>query len=162
MDKDSILNSKTLKRIILGTSGLVILVLIFGLGVFVGTKKADFSFKWAQAYHENFGGTPGGLLGYSTGINQDFTTANGVFGQIIKIDDSSLTVKGEDNVEKIIKINDETSVVYQKKNMKASDLKQKDRVVVIGEPTSNGQIEAEFIRVMPPQNPEKNNSQNGK
>lgn len=150
MEKNNILDSKLFRAIILGIAGIIILVFVFGLGVFVGTKKADFSFRWADEYHRNFGGPQGGFFGDFMGTSKEFANANGVFGQIIKIDSGSLTVKDKANAEKIILVSDETSILYQKKNMKLSDLKLNDNIVVIGEPNNSGQIEAELIRVMPP------------
>lgn len=147
MDTDKLFQSKLFKGIVLGIAGLIILVFVFGLGVFVGTKKADFAFRWADEYHRNFGGPQGGFFGDMMG--QDYTAANGVFGQIIKIDGQTLTIKGKDNVEKSILVSDKTSIVSQRKNIKLSDLKIDDNVVVIGDPNNNGQIQAELIRVMP-------------
>jgi hypothetical protein len=163
MEKD-ILQSKLFKGIILGVSGLIILVFVFGLGVFVGSERAEFSFKWAAAYHRNFGGPQGGFLG----IIGEPANANGSFGQVIKIDATAntLTIKDSSNVEKNILINDKTTIIYQRKNLKLSDLKLNDNVVVIGDPDNNGQIQAELIRLMPapknfgpqapPQNPQQN------
>ena len=147
MEKNNIVDSKLFGIIILSVAGLIILAFVFGLGVFVGTKKADFSFRWAEEYHKNFGGPQQGFFGNMMG--EEFTNANGVFGQIIKIDSGSLTVKDKDNVEKIILVGDKVSILYQRKNMKLSDLKVGDIVVVIGDPNSNGQIQAELIRLMP-------------
>lgn len=145
--ENNIFDSKIFKGIILGIACLIILAFVFGLGVFVGAKRADFSFKWAEEYHRNFGGPTGGFLGNI--MDGGFTDANGIFGQIIKINGQILTIKGQDNVEENIFISDETTIVYQRKNMKLSDLKVGDSVVVIGEPNTNGQIQAELIRVMP-------------
>jgi hypothetical protein len=161
MSSSNIFESKLFRIIILSTVGLIILVFVFGLGVFVGTKKADFSFRWADEYHRNFGGPQGGLFGNFMGTDKEFANANGVFGQIIKIDSSNgagqvgnLTVKDKDNVEKIVFVNNDTSIIYQRKNIKFSDLKMGDNIVVIGEPNNNGQIQAELIRTMPaPPNP---------
>ena len=152
MEKTNILDSKLFRAIVLTIAGLIILAFVFGLGIFVGTKKADFSFRWAEEYRNNFGGPQQGFFGNMMG--NEFTNANGVFGQIIKIDSGSLTVKDKDNVEKIILVSDKVSILFQRKNMKLSDLKVGDSVVVIGDPNNNGQIQAELIRVMPmpPQN----------
>jgi hypothetical protein len=147
MNTNKIFESKLFRVTVLSIAGLIVLIFVFGLGVFVGTKRADFSFRWAEAYHTNFGGPQGGFLGNIMG--QEFTDANGVFGQIIKIDNESLTVKGRDNVEKIILTTDKTSILLQRKNIKLSDLKVGYNVVVIGDPNNNGQIQAELIRVMP-------------
>ena len=154
MDTDNFFQSKLFKGIILGISGMIILVFVFGLGVFVGIKKADFSFRWADQYHKNFGGPQGGFFGDMMG--QDFTASNGVFGQIVKIvppagpgQPTTLVIKGKDNVEKNILVDDKTIIVYQKENIKVSDIQINTSIVVIGEPDNSGQIEAELIRVMP-------------
>ncbi len=140
--------SKTFGIILIIIAGLAIIIFIFKLGFFIGTKRADFSFRWAESYHRNFGGPSGGFLGNM--IYDDFTSANGVFGQIIKIEDGKITVKDRDNTEKIISITDETVIVSQKNNLTLSDLRVGDSVVIVGEPADNGQIDAELIRVMPP------------
>ena len=46
-------------------------------------------------------------------------------------------------------MNDKTIIVYQRKNIKLSDLKIGESVVVIGDPNNKGQIQAELIRVVP-------------
>ena len=135
-------------KIILSVAALVALCLAFGLGVFVGTKRADFSFRWAQQYHHNFGGPSGGFLNQISG--SDFANPNGVFGQIIKIDGQIITVESADKAEKSILVSDKTIIVMQRKNIKISDLDIDDNVVVIGSPNDNGQIQAKLIRIMPP------------
>jgi len=145
-----IFESKLFKIIILSIAGLIILGFVFSLGFFVGTKKAEFSFRWADQYHRNFGGPQGGIFGDFMGQEREFANANGVFGQIIKIDNESLTVKEKNNIEKSILVSDKTSIVRQMDNIKLSDLKTDDIVVVIGEPNNDGQIKAKLIRVLPP------------
>jgi hypothetical protein len=145
--------SKTFGALILVVVGLVVIVFVFMLGVYVGAKRADFSFKWAEEYHRNFGGPQGGF--FSNMMGQEFTDANGVFGQIIKIDASAssgqtiLSINGKDNVEKIVLASDKTTIRVLMKNEKLSDLNVGDSIVVMGEPTSSGQIDAELIRVIP-------------
>lgn len=155
MDTDKIFESKTFKIIIFSLAGLTILVFIFGLGVDVGIRHAEFSFNWAESYHTNFGGPQGAILGNM--MVQDFTDSNGVYGQILKIEPSVnsdqisiLTIKGNDNIEKKVTTDKKTTIVFQKKNIKADELKTDDNVIVIGNPDSKGQIHAELIRVMPP------------
>lgn len=154
MEKD-IFQSKPFRIIILSIAGIIILVFVFGLGVFVGDKRAEFSFRWADEYHRNFGGPQNGFFGDFMGMQNEFTNANGSFGQIIKIEPSSgstqasITVKGADNTEKIVLVTDKTAIIYQRKNIKFSDLQLNESVVVVGNPNSNGQIAAGLIRVMP-------------
>lgn len=151
--ENNICESKLFRGIILGMGCAIILVFVFGMGVFVGKSRANFSFRWAESYHRNFGGPQGGFLGNM--MNDDFTNANGVFGQIIKIDPSAgsgqanITIKGGDGIEKIILAGEETVIVRQMGNIKLSELKIGDTVIVIGEPNNSGQINAGLIRVMP-------------
>ena len=149
MASENFFQSKTFKGIVLGVGGLVILMVVFGLGVYVGGERADFSFRWAEEYHNNFGGPN---MPFSQLPGRDFTNANGVFGQIMQINQTapaSLTIKGSDNVEKVILIGDKTTIRIARKNVKLSDLKVDSYVVVIGNPNSSGQIQAELVRVMP-------------
>ena len=154
MQTNDLFESKLFRVIILIISGLIVLGFVFSLGIFVGTKQAEFSFKWADQYHRNFAGPQNGFFGDMM-MNNQFTEGNGVFGQIIKINGQTLTIKGADNVEKNILINKQTSIVYQRKNISLSELKTDENVIVIGDPNNNGQIQAELIRVMPalPKNP---------
>lgn len=137
MNSENLLQSKLFKGIILSIAGIIILVFVFGLGVFVGTKKADFSFRWAEDYHKNFGAP--------------FLNANGVFGQIININNNILTVKDNDgdNTEKTVLVVTNATIIMQRKNIKLTDLNVGDNIVVIGSPNISGQIQAQLIRVMP-------------
>lgn len=137
MDYNKIFQSKIFKFVLIGTGSFLIILLIFGAGLFIGYKKAGFSYRWAENYHKNFAGP------------RNFLEAHGVFGSIIKIDGSTLVIKGSDNVEKTVLISDKTLIQDRRETLKISDLKVDDQVVIIGSPTEDGQIEAKFIRIMP-------------
>jgi len=148
MDINKILQSKAFTGVIIAVIALIILLLGFKLGSIVGAKRANFSCRWSDNYHRNFGGPQNGFLG---GIgDKDFIEANGTFGQIIKTDSSNIVIRGRNDIEKTILINDETVIKSLQKTVKPSDLEVDDMVVVIGEPNNSGQIEAKLIRVMPP------------
>jgi hypothetical protein len=147
----------SLKWVILGLVILVVIVFIFGVGIFVGERKARFSYRWAEQYHRNFAGPRAGFFDdWRSFPGGDFIGAHGVFGQIIKIDPSTnsgqatLIIKGGDNVEKIVLVKDDTVIKSLQNTLKLSDVKVDDYIVVIGEPNDAGQIEAKFIRLLPP------------
>lgn len=151
MESTNFWRSKLFKGIALGC-GVLFVFLIFGLllfklGTLVGFKKAGFSYQWGENYHRNFAGPRRGFFGDFFG--QDFIEAYGTFGQIIKIDGSTLIVKGRNNVEKVVIVSDKTTIKRVKDTIKLTDLKVDDWIVVIGEPNEKGQVEAKFIRVMP-------------
>lgn len=148
MDINKIFQSKIFRGVILGLAALVVLLFIFKAGMIVGIKKADFSCRWSDNYHQNFGGPKGGFIpGFG---DRDFLDANGTFGQIIKIDGSTLVIRGQNDVEKIILVDDKTAIKSQGDTVKLADLKMDEYVVVIGEPNDAGQIVAKLVRIMPP------------
>jgi hypothetical protein len=149
MNLDKIFQSKLFRGIILGLLALVVVLSILKIGMFIGIKKADFSHRWSDNYHRNFGGPRNGFMeGFG---DRDFMDANGVFGKIIKIENQNITINGRDNVEKIITVSDQTVIKRFMDTIKTSDLKIDESIVVIGEPNNAGQIEAKLIRVMPQQ-----------
>lgn len=149
MNIDNFFQSKMFKWLVLSVCALIPLAFVFCFGVFIGARKADFSFKWAEAYHRNFGGPREGFLNNAM-MGNDFIEANGIFGQIIKINGQNITIEGNSGVEKIILVEQDTTIVSQKKNLQLQDLKNGDKVIVIGEPNNDGQIEAALIRIIPP------------
>ncbi len=150
MDFNKLFQSKTFKIVIWGVAGLIVLLLVFRLGVAVGYRKANFSYRWGENYHRNFGGPRGGFFDGFFSDKRDFIESHGVFGQVVKIDGNIIVVKGRDNVEKIVLAKDDTAITRFREDIKLSDLKADDYIVVIGKPNDAGQIEAKLIRVMPP------------
>lgn len=85
-----------------------------------------------------------------TMVGKDFVSGDGATGQIIKIDDQTITIKVWGNVEKMITTTASTTIMRFKDTITSSDLKLDEEIMVIGNPTATGQIEAKFIRVLLP------------
>ena len=155
-DYKKIMDSDYLKPIIIGLLVLVSVFLVFGAGVWVGERKAGFSYRWAEGYHRNFAGPREGFLGDWKSFPQgEFIEAYGAFGQIIKINSStstnqSLVMKGKGDVETIVLIKEDTIIRNLRETVKIDSLKVDDYIVVVGEPNDAGQTEAKFIRIVPP------------
>lgn len=150
MDIKKIFESKTFQAVIWTLLVITLVVLVFAAGVAFGARKADFSYRWSENYHRNFAGPGAGFMDPMRGPNDnEFIKGHGIFGRIISINDSSLTIKDNDQVEKIIVIKEGASIKRNRDSFSLSDLKINDMVVVIGEPNEQGQIEAALIRVMP-------------
>jgi len=143
------INPDVLKWVIIAIIGFVVIVLIFGAGIFVGGMKARFSYRWAESYHKNFAGPREGFFGRQGGSLKipftpgDFIESRGTFGEVIKVNDSDIVIKGKDNAEKVILIGKDTIIATTKEEK----LKVGDCAVVIGSPTEEGQIQAKLIRV---------------
>lgn len=144
------LKSRTFITIIAVLFGLALLAGAFGFGVFVGYRKANFSYRWGENYHLNFGGPRDGFFQNFRDLGGgDFIGGHGVFGQIIKIDGQTLVIKGQDNVERVVLVKSDTSIRRLGEDIKLDNLKTNEFVTIIGDPNDQGQIEAKFIRVMP-------------
>ncbi|MBU4375303.1 hypothetical protein KKH38_02245 [Patescibacteria group bacterium] len=142
------INSDILKWVVIGLAGFAVVVLIFAAGMAVGGMKAKFSYRWAESYHKNFAGPRGGFFGdwrSAPPIPGDFIEGHGAFGEIIEIKEDGFAVKGRGDVEKAIKITEDTVI---KNGMETIEdgLSVGDRVVIIGSPNEDGQIEAKLIR----------------
>ncbi len=145
------IKTKPVKIAVCAVAGLVVLLLIFGAGIEVGFRKASHSFRWGENYHRNFGGPRQGFMQDMGRLGkEDYMDANGTVGQILKIDGQTITMKGRDNVEKIILVDTKTSIRSARGTISFAELKPDDLIVVIGEPNDAGQIVAKFVRVMPP------------
>lgn len=142
-----------LSQIIIVIFGAVILIMaIFWLGMFTGFRKASFSCRWGENYGRLFGGPtpmmqPRGFERRDRVDGDDFINANNASGVVIKVDGNTLLVKGEDNIEKSIAIASSTTLMKGRQPISLSDIKTDDVVVVIGTPSTSGQIEAKFVRI---------------
>ena len=140
-------NPDVLKWVIVGLVGFIAIILIFSVGMKVGTLKAKYSYSWAENYHKNFAGPRGGFLGDWRGFPAgDFIGGHGAFGEIIELSGNGFVIKGRGDVEKIIITSEETVIKVGSKIVE-DGLKVGDRVVIIGSPNEEGQIEAKLIRI---------------
>jgi len=144
------------KTVLCSIVALLVALCIFQAGIFVGYHKASFSYGAGDNFHHMFGypehremmgrGDMPMMAGFP---GDEFTSAYGTMGTIVKIALPTIVVAGTDKVEKVVVVNEKTIVRQFRENLKNSDLKVGDAIIVIGEPTSSSQIEAKLIRVMP-------------
>ncbi len=154
MNFQEFFQSKKFKRILIGVGSLIVLLLVFQAGVFVGFRKAKFSYRWGENYHQMFGGSGNGFMRDFEG--RDFIDGHGVAGIVVKIDSNKMVIKGQDGIEKVVVVSGKTSVKKGREDVKITELKTDEQVVVVGAPNENGLIEAKMIRVL-----DKNNSLRG-
>lgn len=139
--------SKQLKTMVYIVGISVAILIIFQAGMFVGYRRAAFSFSWGDNYYRTFEARPDmmGLVG-----GRDFPNSHGAIGKIIKIDLPALMIEDQGGIEKNILINSDTVIRRFRDTLKPADLKIDDSVTVIGSPNDKGQIEAKIIRMLPP------------
>ncbi|MFA6430233.1 MAG: hypothetical protein WC229_00455 [Candidatus Paceibacterota bacterium] len=131
--------------------GLIIALIIFQAGMFVGFKKAGFAFRMGEQYFRQMKGGPEGFPMMGIG-RDDFGSSHGAIGKIVSIKLPSIVVTDRDGIEKTVVISTSTDIKRFKEVIKSEDLKINDFVTVIGSPDDKAQVEAKLIRIMP--NPE--------
>lgn len=141
-------NKDILKWVIIGLLAIVVIVLVFGVGILVGEKRAKFSYRWAEQYHKLFAGPSLGFFrDWRNFPRGEFIEAYGAFGEIIELKGNEFVIKGKENVEKVILITEKTIIQKGREKLKKEDLKVGNFVVVIGSPNEEGKIEAKMIRI---------------
>lgn len=138
----------------IAVGGFLIILASFASGVVVGIKKAKFSYHFGENYERNFIGSRMGIehSGFMGSMmrefeGRDFRNAHGLAGTIVSIADNNIIVKDKDNKENTVAVTDKTIIKNGRNDIKLSDLKQNDQIVVMGNPGDNGVINADLIRV---------------
>lgn len=155
MNTKNIFESKNFRKILYGVGIAIVVLAVFQAGMFVGYRKASFSYRWGDSYHRAFGERGermigGRMMGFFG--DRDFTNSSGAIGKIVKINLPSLVIESKDGIEKAVLLNDDSIIKRFRETIKPEDIKIGDLVVVIGVPNDNAQVEAKVVRIMP--NPE--------
>jgi RNase P/RNase MRP subunit p29 len=155
-----ILQSKKFKIAVSIIGAFLIILIIFAAGISVGLHKAKFSCKFGENYERNFMGNHSSQNGWANsgpmGMMREkvkdfegrgFRNAHGIAGTIISITDNNIVIKDKDNKENTVAITDKTIIKLGVDDVKISDLKNDQQVVVMGNPGENGVVNADLIRV---------------
>lgn len=152
MNDKNFFQSDSFRKILYGIGIAIAILVIFQVGMFVGYRKASFSYGWGDNYYRAFGEREehmmgGRMMGFFRG--GDFTNSGGAVGKIIKISLPSLVVESKDGIEKAVLLSDDSIIKRFRETVKPTDIKIGDFVVVIGFPDDSAQIEAKIVRIMP-------------
>ncbi len=147
MDLKSIHPSKTIRGVVIGLVVLIIVLGILQAGIAIGYRQARFAGQFGMNFEKNF---IGGRRGMDTVFfNRELPGGHGTIGEIIGMNLPLIIVTGPDKLEKTIRIGTSTLVRHYHDEIRSSDLKVGDFVVILGNPNDSGQIEARLIRIMP-------------
>jgi hypothetical protein len=78
----------------------------------------------------------------------DYINGYGVSGSVVRLDGKNIVIKERDSVERLVLVDENTSLRLGSTSIEAADLRPNTRVVVIGNPTDTGSILAQLIRVL--------------
>ena len=133
---------------------ILVLLIIVGAGAFWGgtkyqQKKITSQFSQRAGLNDTFG------QGMGRGINNDIAKNRGqtpgfrqTIGEIISVDDKSMTVKLVDGSSKIVLFSDST-VVNQSVEASKNDLKIGIKVAVMGDQNTDGSVTSKNIEINP-------------
>jgi hypothetical protein len=151
--KKDFFQSKKFKTTLVVIGLAAVILAVFQIGMFVGFKKASFSNNWGNNYYRAFGEPQarGGLekMGFPQG-GMGFTESHGVSGRVLRVAPHRLMIEGMDKVEKSVLIKDGTVIRRFRDDIDISKVQMDEIAVVLGSPNDNGEIEASFVRLMPP------------
>ncbi len=119
---------------------MVVIALIVGAGGFFAGMKYQES-RRPLGRLGNFQGARNGQSPQQ--FRQGFRPVN---GEILSLDDKSITVKLQDGSSKIVLVSDTTSIYKASEGIK-DDLKVGERVAVFGQENSDGSVTAQTIQL---------------
>jgi hypothetical protein len=141
------LESKKIRIVVWALGGLILLFVVFGLGITVGYERAGFAAGFDRNYYRIFfGGPPGGAVGMMAPPMP--AAIHGVVGTVIDVGTSTISVKDQQDNEQSIVISSGTVIRDGDNDVAVINVAAGDEIAVIGEPTSVGQINARFIRIL--------------
>lgn len=139
--------SKHFSKIIYIIGGLLVALVIFQAGIFVGYRNAAFSISWDKAHYGN-ARDPKSIFA-PFGRDMDDRNPHGAIGEVISVQFPTLMIKGPSGNEAIVLIGSTTSIRNMRNQASTSDIKIGDQIVTVGDPDEQGQIRATLIRIMP-------------
>lgn len=98
-------------------------------------------------------GVAGVLLVFQAGLAVGERKAafnhHGLAGRVISLSPPNFLVSGPDGVERLVLTTTSTEFSRFHERVSFGDLHQGDAVVILGMPTTNGEVGARFVRIMP-------------
>ena len=145
----NILDTKTYGKIILALFIILVALIIFSAGIFIGYYKATFSHDLDDTYRQGFNSPNSPFAPFMH--DSDNVNSHGIVGQIVGTNlPVSIMIKGDNNAEQIITLVPKTTIRIFHTLATTSDIRVGDQAIVIGEPNGQGEIQASFIRIIPP------------
>jgi len=141
--------SKIIRRVCVVSVVIILLLLSFRLGVWVGNKKGTFACQYSENYERVFGADRFGTRGFPEDIFREDMGGHGSMGKIVSIHLPTIVITNPSNTETTVYIGNNTVVRKLRENIAIDNLVVGDVVVILGSPNSQGQINAALIRVLP-------------
>jgi len=126
---------------------ILAVLVVFGLGVAVGYRRALFASDFGESYYRVLYGEPFGKAAIGFTMGPGPATMHGVTGQVIDVSSATISVEDPQGDEQLVAIASGTPIREMDSFIVPGDIEVGDMVTVIGSPDNEGQVEARFIRV---------------
>jgi hypothetical protein len=148
MELHTFIESERFTKIVIGVGLALAALLIFEAGMYVGVRKAEVSSRTGQNfYYRVFGPEAGVSVG---AFGEGLQDANGAAGKILSVNLPTFMLEDAAHGEKIVSISGKTAIMRLRDATSSSAIRAGDFAIVIGEPDGKGQVQATFIRLLPP------------
>ena len=127
---------------------VIIVLIIFATGFFVGYHRAIFSEEWNEGYYHNMSRFDKVFVPFMHG--SDDINSHGAIGMVGSLKLPSFVVSGPNQAEQLVTIGSSTVVRMMRNQGSPSDLANGEWVVIIGSADQTGRINATFVRIVPP------------
>lgn len=142
------LRSQSFHGVIVGLGIVIIALIIFQAGVFVGYRKASFACRSGDNYYRMFDRRTPSPFGFPLG--DKFSAPHGAAGEVVGISLPTLVVSDrDDSAEQTVLVGTSTVVRKFDADIAVTDIKAGDFIVAIGDPNGDSQIVARLIRILP-------------
>jgi hypothetical protein len=149
MNIKNFFQSNSVSKMILALSILLVVLVVFQAGFFVGYHKGVFTNDWGNNYMMR-GPDNSPRAFFAPFMNDgDDINPHGAVGEIISVNLPTIVIKGPGRAEEIAIVDSNTTIRNFQQLASTSDLIVGRSVVIIGEPNGKGQINASLIRIMP-------------
>ena len=140
--------TKTYSHLLLILVILLIAWIIFAAGIFIGYHKAVFLNDWDDSYRQGMMNPNSPLAPFMH--NSDEVNPHGAMGEIVSVNFPVIMIKGPESAEQVVIISSTTMIRILHGMASVNDIKNGQYVVAVGEPNNKGEIQATFIRIVPP------------
>jgi len=124
---------------------IIVAVVLTGVGGFFGGMK----YQESKSPAFNIGGIRGDRTGqFARNLNSNQRNFRPVNGEVLNIDEKSLTIKNQDGSSKIILLNEKTAV-RKTEDGTFSDIKKGSLIMIVGTENSDGSVTAQNIQLNP-------------
>ena len=149
MDIQKITESTWFTKALIAIGLVLTALIVFQAGMYVGVRKAELSFRMGDNYYRALGpgGFPGGPLG------DELSEADGASGTVVSVSLPTFIVADRGG-EKVIAVSDQTTIRLLRDATSSSAIVPGESAIIIGEPNDKGEIEATFVRLLPPPPPQ--------